>query len=99
MSLFNCNKCKRNKKASAELRNIESVYDTLVFCSDFSKEVHKFENPESYKEQLEYLYETNLELFEDSIHHARLKSFLSETEKALFDEIVSRPCPKLEFVE
>ena len=98
MAFFHCNR-NRNKKALAELRYIESVYDTLVFCSDFSKEVHKFENPESYKEQLIYLYETNVECFEDSVLHEKMKSFLTDEEKAKFDEILSRPCPILEFAE
>lgn len=91
--------CKHTKKVSTELRYIESVYDTLVFCSDFSKVVHNFSDSENFKKQLEYLYETNLETFEDSALHEKLKNFLSETEKSIFDEILSRPCPKLEFVE
>ena len=96
MAFFNCS---RKKKAPTELRYIESVYDTLVFCSEFSKEVRNFTNCETFKEQLVELYETNLEFFEDSKLHEKLKGFLSETEKTIFDEIISRPCPKLEFVE
>lgn len=96
MAFFNCS---RKKKAPTELRYIESAYDTLVFCSDFSKVVHNFPDSENFKEQLEYLYEINLDTFEDSVLHEKLKGFLSENEKAIFDEIISRPCPKLEFVE
>lgn len=96
MPLFNCS---RKKKIATELRYLESVYETLLFCSDFSKEVEKFDSAESFKQQLKYLYETNIEILEDFDLHARLKEFLTETEKSKFDEILARPRPTLELTD
>lgn len=94
MSIFKCS-CK--KKGSTEVRYLETAYDALLFCSDFSKIVDTFPASDSYKEQLRALYETNIEILENSQLHERLREFLTETDKAKFDEILARPRPKLEF--
>lgn len=94
MSLF---KYSQKKKVAAELRYLESAYDTLLFCSEFSKEVENFDSPESLKKQLQDLYEINIKILEDSKNHSKLRAFLTETEQSIFDEILSRPRPEMEF--
>ena len=87
--------CKR-KQVPTELRYLENAYESLKFCSEFSKVVDNFPNSESLKEQLITLYETNIEVLEDYELHTKLKTFLTETEKAKIDEILARPRPTLE---
>ena len=97
MSIFN-SPCKK-KKGTTEVRYLETAYETLVFCSDFSKVVDTFPNSDSLKEQLRSLYESNVEILEDSKLHEKLRSFLTETEKAKIDEILARPRPTLELTD